>query len=522
MKQALCLCLFLFAAVAVGQQPTVTTPSDDDLVDREPVVIVDQSTGSPIVIAAWMTLTDNEYYVRTASSNGSTGLGGHGRLEKPPIVGDSAGATYAMAGDPFFAANPNAPYETYLATASCETLSGPRCAGRSDITLWESTDHGATWPVAKARSVCPQNTKMADKPSITVSKSGVLYLAHVVIDGRPVELHVHRRDNGQWSPPSYVNLARIESENGQPVEVAVEPQSPIVVVDDEGNPLVVAKDLNDPGGRIFVSWSDDHGVLFPRRRSFASNFSADVVGCGKANFDSLEAVSNLMARYNAKAKSIAIAWHAQELRPGDDPEDRAKYEHKSDINFIFFNTATKTFGSGPNTIGDVDVSHRSPGNQWIPGIDCDPDGRCLVTYYGSGTCSTDPNHHSTIYRPRASLVDIDEGQTLASLDITSNDSNPDGYRALGGVPLGMGEYQGVYYSGDKWYAAFIEIFNPPKAATTGAPPRRGDVYVAEVPVPPVSGQCTLSVNPLSPAIVEAEGGELTFTVNMSVPGCTTW
>ena len=48
MKQALCLCLLLLATVAFGQQPIVSKvspePPKDDLYEKEPVIIVDEST----------------------------------------------------------------------------------------------------------------------------------------------------------------------------------------------------------------------------------------------------------------------------------------------------------------------------------------------------------------------------------------------------------------------------------------------------------------------------------------------
>ncbi|HEX3128776.1 MAG TPA: hypothetical protein VH394_15695 [Thermoanaerobaculia bacterium] len=520
MKRALFLCILLFATAASGQQSTVTKVSPEDgLHHKEPIIVVDESTTPPTLITSWMSFTTaGESYVRTAWSQGNVWfpatlledtadpqkfLAPKTSADGTPLRGaDGKLLTYKTSGDPFSAITTN--NELYLVTVSCDGVSTCR-DNKTAISLWKSINHGETWGLEKnlcaqeypnplgapANDPCRQpGYADVDKPSIAVSNNS-LYVAHLIFsrDGAfSPAIVVHQRANGTWTAKKFD---------------ASEPGSPIVVVADRVYVVWLSRELNL--NRLYVTYSSDpnNPMLFDQREfiDIGGRFSTCLQDCRDSGSDCaslMDATSNLMARYNAQDQSIAIVWHAT-----------AATETQADMKFISFSTVTKHFVEA----SPVTVDWTAPGNQWTPGIDCGPYGgygRCLITYYQSSQCSSNPsNPYSVKFHPHAILVDA-RGNTVGTggWDITPDESDPKGYRPPGATKdTGMGEYQGVYYSAGKWYSAFLQVLTP----MTGA------VYAGEL-VP----ACTLTVSPTSVLPVPASGGSVHFDVTMTPEGCTSW
>jgi hypothetical protein len=487
MKQALCLCLLLFAAVDVlateiGQQTNgytvashpvdTTTPGRHH--HKEPVVIADGDR----IFAAWISFSspDNPSSARIQVAT-TTDLA---QWQRPVTLNSTYGE--GTAGDPFFALNPLT-HEVYLVGVGGHL---------EEILLWKEEDFTNPTP-PPGTQICHRVYLDVDKPSVTVSPSGEIYVAHLTGNS----IHVHRLNNldQKW----YVlelSTAHLDAS----------PQSPIVVVyrlpgtnvekisvlfedykgTEEDRIIAWTSPVADPG--LWTSTNPENPVLVddpefvsrPIGRLLLGNESPVIAGVEGTR----EISSMLMARYNDATGKIGVVWHER------------KSASSSGVRFVELNPDPEHEGLGTPT-GPVIA-----GNQFHPAIAANPDGSYMVSYY-------DTPESSINYNLKVAHISGD-GQFAEPILIPGSSSTPAGYETE------VGEYQDIRYAPESgsWYASFIRVTGT--CPDCQCPNCQGDTYVAKIT------PCTITVSPTSVPPVPASGGSVHFDVTMTPEGCGSW
>lgn len=479
---SLLLLLLLFPVfVLAGSAETPVRPYPGPIEDRETVVIAQRIGTQDYAIVAWMEGTTKPE-IRVASSRiFSSGFGTWTTKRLCVFCTSPTGVT----GDPFLAENAYssgiAPKRVYLVGTSYER-NADDTYGKNQISVWTSDDGGETWtdPPAAALSRCDDGTWFGDKPSVAVSWEprtlGRVYVAHMAYNKRPLcgnecpsEIRVFRSsDDGTFPapddpgcPPS--NATGVIRDVSPPGTLPKVPDSPIVLVHPNYMDYVYVVWLERQYNKINVAFSTDGGRTFPVVRStcagpekkFEPGECTSVLFYGGGGDDrlyngqgaSILARSMLMARFNEKAGTIGIVWHARQ-QP-DDPTAQAdvKFMTWDPVNYQFGTrwTVTKT-----QTLENPDAP--THGNQWNPALDYDSNGYYMVTYYddrGLTQSASEFNYHvkaaylySDGYRMQPPQSDLRFTQPSNLLLYASR---------------GVGEYQDIWNWFGKWYAAFIQI-----------------------------------------------------------------
>jgi hypothetical protein len=331
-----------------------------------------------------------------------------------------------------------APRRTYLTGI---VYNGAATVVPNAIGVWRSDNGGASWagPVLVATNSDP--AFFLDKPDIEVSwysgTRGRAYVAHVRVNNTNpalTRIYVSRSENGGVSFSVPVWVANTEGRF----------QGPQMLASTVGTRIyVIWTDFTNPANeRLLMSWSDNQGGSFTAPEvvatgNFLTGAPADFLNGG------VRAVTLSMARYNGVRNAIGVVWHE---RAADGSTD------------IYFAAKTSSGWTAKKRINPVTTN-----DQFMPGIDYEPSGNYLVTYYDR---SGDPTN--TRYREK--WVKIDHlGNILESGEVAGGfESDPTQF-----INQFIGDYQ------DIWWWDFTDMLGDRfNAAWVGRPSTRVNPYVS--------------------------------------------
>jgi len=539
---AMSLALLLFAAEALAPEPSVAqtnaiSPGTQiDLTQenhhhKEPVVIADRFNTRDRRAVAWMeTASDNLVHVNIKVWNPETGMWeSRTMLVQKTLVEENGSAS----GDPYFALNP-VTHEVVVVTVDMSPKVLPPDNNWKGIEynlhgirLWTGKDFFADWCTSDCiqpadwLDVNNQNhdgmlvcgADNGDKPSVTFSPSGKMYVAH--LHGN--NIHVQRWDNDArtWSGIT----VRMPSDKIQsPIVIATQshPSAPEML-------WVIAEDLKDNKIDLWYADTDslklewipttDQIPPFTSKGAFAppkmtgtlisfdqENVNSDILDSG------IRADTMLMARYNGHNDTIGIVWHER------------KEENKSEVRFVSFDTRKRKFGCSipvTNTRENLDCRTgneilsglSTPASEFHPAIEVDSLGHYLVTYY-----NTRPEQPTELTTELKVTRLTENGAALWKDGKTVPDSasNPRGYDPP------IGEYQDISYSAvqDTWYASFIKAGSQVGNTNVTAMTFPRFFHLIEHGSGDPAGTCTAL-----PAAVEIRAGE---SIPLCAPEGTSW
>lgn len=474
---------FIPRATVLTAQTTNATFADNVPKEvAEPTTIVQRLGGVDHTIVAYIHYqhpSTAQPVVKIATSTDSTTW----RVHDLPWPA-SSGVPFAASGDPVLVENPyNAgdnPNTVFCVASVWAYQSG--YIGENTITVWASTNGGESWNVyGEAWNNEADRQEFADKPAAAISWSPAS-LGHLYVT------FANQPDVDGWATFLITLVPSVPADGNYPWDMigavafnSTILHSPQIVVDPSQGDLYLAY-LDWTNSRISIlrnsvgcgwcepTYSFDSGQAWasPLEGQLITNSSPPPAGnniVDDANIK-IEAVSLLVARFNASDGSVGVVYHRRKATPSN---------HNMIASEVVFNrfyapplnTGTPSWQTQLGTVVNANAEHYT----WDGAIDYDEAGNSIITYYDYDH-SINPQHiqyqlWSTRFSP--TYTRLDERQ-VASGD--RGDSDPRAVYSPAYGPWVLGEYLGLWYWYGKWHASSVYV----RPFATFSDPGAGNIW----------------------------------------------
>jgi hypothetical protein len=221
----------------------------------------------------------------------------------------------------------------------------------SQITVAKSADNGDTWDLVPASD----GSGFADKETMTIASDGAIYVAYddVLTQGNEIILS-KSVDGGD----TYQDISVIEPE---PVNETYNQVAPYLTMSNNDDVYVAYTHLLEVGGNLMLDRSLDGGLTFEgaRRINDDGNYSEFTVANGRPAKITLPVI-----RFDQEDR-LYVLW-ADLYEPDN---------HSWDVYLRYSDDYGTTWS------GRILVNDRAFGDQWLPDMDIDSEGRLHLAFY---------------------------------------------------------------------------------------------------------------------------------------------